>query len=332
MASVPFSASAKTYDTEESLATYKAYNECIGNYIDMGNGLYMERYTNIGKSYAVVVTDGTNPADDPINYGFSGSNNWETMTADRKMIETDYTADDPANTYLLSADADVEEMTAMVQEFALKNDYVKEIYLCKFADFVPCSWSKSFTLVVPADVQELDASDFPQLDGLECTLVTKLDDPEVTEGVRIWTCRINNDDAVESKFADAENPEAAKLQYLMGLGDAITADESNPALIAVVDYGFPVSTSYDMAMCRLDSAWEGFGDFDNNGAVNSSDAAEMLIRAASLGAMDAVQTAADLAGDLNGDGALDAADAAAVLTYAAEIGAGADVSWLDVLK
>lgn len=111
-----------------------------------------------------------------------------------------------------------------------------------------------------------------------------------------------------------------------------TNNMDSSVLLAFADFCFPIGSSDSVRSIVLDSAWEGFGDFDSDGAVDSGDAAEMLIRAAALGAADALHTNADLLGDLNNDGELNAADAAAVLTYAAEIGAGSDVSWLDILR
>lgn len=66
------------------------------------------------------------------------------------------------------------------------------------------------------------------------------------------------------------------------------------------------------------------GDVSGDGAVNASDAAQILIAAASLGAgKDSGLTAEQkAAADVNGDGAINASDAAIVLMYAAAVGGG----------
>ena len=78
------------------------------------------------------------------------------------------------------------------------------------------------------------------------------------------------------------------------------------------------------------SIWDNAGDSNSDGAVDASDAANVLTIAAQNGTGANIKaTAAD---DVNADGAVNAADAAAVLCYAAAKGTGADVSWVDILR
>ncbi len=70
----------------------------------------------------------------------------------------------------------------------------------------------------------------------------------------------------------------------------------------------------------------GLGDVDVNGIVDATDAADLLVAAAAIGAgndsrLDAAQTAN---ADVDGNGVLDATDAAWILRYAAYIGTGGD--------
>lgn len=70
------------------------------------------------------------------------------------------------------------------------------------------------------------------------------------------------------------------------------------------------------------------GDVDVNGVVNASDAGELLVAAAAIGAgndsgLTAEQT---VNADVDGNGVLDATDAAWILRYAAYIGAGGDAA------
>ena len=76
------------------------------------------------------------------------------------------------------------------------------------------------------------------------------------------------------------------------------------------------------------------GDLDNDGSINASDAAQILIAAAAIGAGDAsgLTAAQETAADVNTDGSINASDAAIVLIYAAAIGAGQDVNLNDFVK
>ncbi|MBE6849307.1 MAG: hypothetical protein E7502_05305 [Ruminococcus sp.] len=91
------------------------------------------------------------------------------------------------------------------------------------------------------------------------------------------------------------------------------------------------STSNDNAASyAASSVWTSAGDSNSDGAVDASDAANVLNIAAQNGTGAAIKaTAAD---DVNADGAVNANDAAAVLCYAAAKGTGADVSWVDILR
>ena len=67
-----------------------------------------------------------------------------------------------------------------------------------------------------------------------------------------------------------------------------------------------------------------FGDINGDGVVNASDAAQILIAAALIGAGGTPALAEEQmdAADVNGDSTVNASDAAVVLIYAAAVGAG----------
>ncbi len=66
------------------------------------------------------------------------------------------------------------------------------------------------------------------------------------------------------------------------------------------------------------------GDVSGNGEIDASDAADLLIALANIGAGEAsgLTAAQEKAADVNGDGALDAGDAAVILQYTAYLGSG----------
>ena len=77
-------------------------------------------------------------------------------------------------------------------------------------------------------------------------------------------------------------------------------------------------------MAITDEPEQAIGDIDGSGSVNASDAANVLIAAAKIGAGgdSGLTEAQKKAADVNGDGSINATDAAIVLQYAAYIGAG----------
>ena len=66
------------------------------------------------------------------------------------------------------------------------------------------------------------------------------------------------------------------------------------------------------------------GDLNADGTANSSDAAQLLIAAASIGAGNAsgLTETQEKAADVNADGSINASDSAILLQYSAAIGAG----------
>lgn len=69
------------------------------------------------------------------------------------------------------------------------------------------------------------------------------------------------------------------------------------------------------------------GDVNGDGKVDASDAADILVESALIGAGNGGEFTPEqnIAADVNGDGKIDASDAALILVYAAEVGAGNDV-------
>ncbi|MBR3629142.1 MAG: leucine-rich repeat protein [Oscillospiraceae bacterium] len=77
-------------------------------------------------------------------------------------------------------------------------------------------------------------------------------------------------------------------------------------------------------LSELETPGDSLGDIDDSGTINASDAANVLIAAAVIGAGKdpGLTDAQKKAADVNGDGATNASDAAIILQYAAYIGAG----------
>lgn len=107
-----------------------------------------------------------------------------------------------------------------------------------------------------------------------------------------------------------------------------------PDAIAFAQPEFTVAENQGEIVFSGSSAWDGIGDVDADGAINSVDAASVLVSAASVGSGSGSTLDADAlkSADINADGLVDAVDAASILVYAARVGSGESIRIVDVLK
>ena len=107
-------------------------------------------------------------------------------------------------------------------------------------------------------------------------------------------------------------------------------------------YGYEGSTAQQYAQdnnCQFklitDASTIELGDIDSDGSINASDAAQVLIAAASIGAGNGSGLTAEqeAASDIDHDGSINATDAAIILMYSAAVGAGqTDVTISDFIS
>ena len=115
------------------------------------------------------------------------------------------------------------------------------------------------------------------------------------------------------------------------IGDGEYASKSTLSATAII-YGYPNSTAqayaekYNRTFIALNETELelSFGDLDNSGEINASDAALILVAAANQGSgqESGLTEEQKTAADVNHDGNIDASDAAYILQYAAAAGAG----------
>lgn len=138
-------------------------------------------------------------------------------------------------------------------------------------------------------------------------------------------------DAFEEVIVTADNDDTdARISITTDAQEVFLYGTETGTLAAAIDTDS--DGSYETVIAE--STTYALGDVNADGAVDASDASEILIAAASAGAgeestLDAQQ---QLAADANADGAYDANDASLVLQYAAEIGAGADLTFEEFLN
>ena len=103
-----------------------------------------------------------------------------------------------------------------------------------------------------------------------------------------------------------------------------------------VRYGrdYAVSNMTPIQTFKVTNPVAELGNVTQDKAVNASDAARILIGAASYGASSrtGLSQAQETAADVNGDHAITASDAAIVLIYAAAVGAGKNVKLTDFIR
>ena len=121
-------------------------------------------------------------------------------------------------------------------------------------------------------------------------------------------------DTIYYKINDAE---VTKEDY----EDAMSGYATN--MVDEMGRDFAITDTDPIDSCVIETV-ELLGDLDGDGTINASDAADLLIAAAAIGAGSMTTTPELIAkGDINKDGEVNAVDATAILQYAAAVGAGA---------
>ncbi len=306
---------APSYDLtlEEYLFPVKWYIEQTNHIMQQDDVLYMEDWQSVPANALIVVTDGTTPV---LGDGITACEPWSSGAF------TGIDVSDPENTYILYTDAAGADLEFLARRYALTNDFVEQIELCQMQTYRPVTWEGTLNVFTPDDVTALDAAAFPELSELFGAFAMG----ETEYGVRCW--HFTAGEGALSDLTDAE-----RYAYLKDLENALNTNYPETIFLANVNFALTEDAPAVMS-CTASSAWEYCGDFDGNGVLDSNDAAAILIHAAQQGVqgtgeLTAVQRAS---GDLNCDGMVDASDAAFVLIHAAESGAGAEVSWLEILR
>jgi hypothetical protein len=210
------------------------------------------------------------------------------------------------------------------RELMVTMDCIKETHLCETTHYrYPLSTNK-FT-VKTKDGIDLNEADIPEFAGFT---LDPFDGEVIPEEMRnSWTVLMPTD-----TFSVMLRTLSRYEIYCYNQDFCEEILEKYPDIIEFMGQHIKYNcTSNDNAASyAASSVWTSAGDSNSDGAVDASDAANVLTIAAQNGTGAAIKvTAAD---DVNADGAVNATDAAAVLCYAAAKGTGADVSWVDILR
>ncbi len=132
-----------------------------------------------------------------------------------------------------------------------------------------------------------------------------------------------------------ENGDVLQTTSIDGVNALVTLGEyeveAGTYYIGVVNdfyYHYPLTYTITANFTEDDGI---LGDVTEDGLVDASDAAAILVAAAKLGsgAESGLTETQEAAADVNGDGAINATDAAAILSYAAAIGSGSEDAKLE---
>ncbi len=305
-------ASADYMETNQNFTDQGHRTEIIDN---MLGGVKL--HTSSTDTRFLVVTDGTELTDADV----------KDLTHFESVKEIEWTESAPLEypkiqfepgmrLYSISFDSK-EHLAETARKFQLTHDFAKEIYFVRSHYYQGCTLGNALKFTLRDESTVLDPEDFPQVYGLH----TDSNQPQYWYG--------GFTDAVMEECL-AENAEGSYQSYLFmkEIADEILAEHGD--LFVSVE---PALKSIDFdgsESLATESIWDTAGDSNTDGAVDASDAADVLTIAAQNGTGAGIK--ATSANDVNADGSVDASDAAAVLCYAAAKGTGAEVTWVDILK
>ena len=275
----------------------------------------------------IVETDGTELTKDMFT-GVDGVADVESFTGTPEfkawgVQEFDFSTEKTAFIVYFDETMEREPLINSARAFHLQIPCIEDVHTVNAINRQRLSYSRSFYV----RFKESDIDEKPDVSKFEELADFKIDEVSYSNADGCYQCLVDTSEQWSTlKESGMKYWEIHKMLCEM-------VDTLN------VKYGGEF-TAYNPEVCPLDTAelkngnassvWTSAGDSNSDGAVDASDAANVLNIAAQNGTGANIKaTAAD---DVNADGAVNAADAAAVLCYAAAKGTGADVSWVDILR
>ncbi len=216
-----------------------------------------------------------------------------------------------------------EELVTLARQLQTKLDFVKNVQIIHYeriSSHVDFQSEYKVTFVDSNAKETLDFSEMPELA-----------DFMISRTIGDYTyLRAGDEDSEYRKqfYEDIKDLTGYETyEYLTAFAESIQEKYSD--VFATFEPQF-LSAGIGEPVSAYTSAWDTAGDSNTDGAVDASDAADVLTIAAQNGTGAGIK--ATSANDVNADGNVDASDAAAVLCYAAAQGTGAEVSWVDILR
>ncbi len=269
----------------------------------------------------MIRTDGTALTDEMLNSvtGCTDLESWADFTANAysgTATLTDIEGDE--NTYMLHIDSnDRNALSAIGRNLMLMFDQIEAVNVVDRCEYSRVAIGNELHIIENEENSTFDVAGIPELAGYEI---------EYTERSNSYRCYAP--DTLTAELAEQGLKESERYAYFRELSDTILEKYSGefadvfPHFYALDDIGLTEHTAA--------SVWDSAGDPNSDGAVDSTDAAELLAMAAEIGTGAELPVTA--AADVNADSCINAADAAAVLSYAAANGSGSEVSWVDILS
>ena len=229
------------------------------------------------------------------------------------------------NAYVIKADYMTDdELLTLARQLTMELDFVENVQIINYVYtstliVFPNEFSAKLADTAQ-DPKSIDFSAMPELNGF------------TIQGVYDGSVTVNSEKGEsESYRTAAEGKGYENYESYLKLNEfADSVQEKYSDVFAEFEPQFLLGATGEDPVMNLTPIWDNAGDSNSDGAVDASDAANVLNIAAQNGTGANIKaTAAD---DVNADGAVNATDAAAVLCYAAAKGTGADVSWVDILR
>ncbi|MBE6849879.1 MAG: hypothetical protein E7502_08295 [Ruminococcus sp.] len=239
------------------------------------------------------------------------------------MVEGSVETSGEGNVYVIKADYMTnDELSTLARQLTMELDFVENVQIINHVyTATSVDFQNSFCAKLADTAQDPKSIDFSAMPELNGFAVSDVHD----EKFRVSAGKEKS----ESYLAAADCKGYERYLKLNEFADSVQEKYSD--VFAEFEPEFLLLESGEApTSMELTDIWNNAGDSNSDGAVDASDAANVLNIAAQNGTGANIKaTAAD---DVNADGAVNAADAAAVLCYAAAKGTGADVSWVDILR
>ncbi len=268
----------------------------------------------------MVKTDGSALTEEMLSTvtGYTGLESWADFTAADAWTVTLTSVEGDENTYMLHIDSDDRsELSAIGRNLMLMYEHIEAVNIVDQCEYSTCALGHELHIIENDENSTFDIADIPELA-----------DYEIEYEVRTNSYRCYAPDTLTAELAEQGLKESERYAYFREISDTILEKYSGefadvfPHFYALDDIGLTEHTAA--------SVWDSAGDPNSDGAVDSTDAAELLSMAAEIGTGAELPVTA--AADVNADSNVNAEDAAAVLSYAAANGSGSEVSWVDILR
>lgn len=291
-----------------------------GTYVQYGESS-LAAVTSVERFSGVMVeTDGTALTAEMLADmdGYQEMMSWDAFCKDTAWGSITTSIVPQGGAYMIYTDSmDEESLTAFGRRLMLEQEAITAVYSVEQIVYNLAYASGEIILYTADPEQVLDESSIPELADCETTWnsgsVSYILDAEILD---------------EDGFRDYY----AEYQYRLAHANSIL--EAHSDILSGVNVVATILEGSGETGAAVASVWEGAGDVDADGTINSEDAAGVLIAASAVGSggESGFSAAQSTAADINGDGVTNSEDAAEILQYTAAIGSGLEMTFEEFVK